>query len=89
LSEKPADHDNARDAIAALITQHYGEYVIRLGAQPPRAKLFAGELEEDYENWIGTSRTKKELDVLREIVTQTVEEVGGKVPSIYPHLTLH
>ncbi|KAJ3538316.1 hypothetical protein NMY22_g5223 [Coprinellus aureogranulatus] len=36
LSKEPADHDAVRDRIAALLTRHNGEYVIRIGEQPPR-----------------------------------------------------
>jgi len=65
--------------IAALITRHHGEYVFRIGAQPARSKLFAGELTDDCEGWIGSERTTEELDQLRQVITSTVDEVGGKV----------
>ena len=68
-----------RDTIAAVITQHGGEYVFRLGAQPPTATLFAGESLDDGEGWTGTRRTEQELRVLCQEITRTVEEFGGKV----------
>jgi hypothetical protein len=79
LSDTPADHDLARDMIAALITQHHGEYVFRIGLQPPHAKLFAGDLSDDLEGWTGIARTEQELDAIQQGITTTVEEVGGKV----------
>jgi hypothetical protein len=65
--------------IAELLTQHHGEYVFRIGAQPPHNKLFAGELSDDADGWTGVSRTEAELDWLHQEITRTVEEVGGKV----------
>lgn len=65
--------------IAGLITQHRGEYVFRLGLQPPHAKLYAGEDLTEDEGWTGISRTELEIDTLRNGVTTIVEEVGGKV----------
>ncbi|KAJ6625636.1 GTP-binding protein 1 [Mycena sp. CBHHK59/15] len=84
LSNAPSDHDLARDMIAALITQHHGEYVFRIGSQPPHAKLFAGELlDSDNEGWTGVSRTQHELDVLHTGITSRVEEVGGKTSVLF------
>jgi hypothetical protein len=65
--------------LAGLLTQHSGEYVFRIGLQPPHAKLFAGELTDDVEGWTGVSRTEQELDVIQKGIQTTVEEVGGKV----------
>ncbi|KAK7472562.1 hypothetical protein VKT23_000677 [Stygiomarasmius scandens] len=93
-SKTPTDHDVARDMIAALITRHHGEYVFRIGAQPARSKLFAGELTDDCEGWIGSERTTEELDQLRQVITSTVDEVGGKTSLLFesagkhPRLTL-
>ncbi|THV05041.1 GTP-binding protein 1 [Dendrothele bispora CBS 962.96] len=93
-SETSVDHDAARDMIAALITRHHGEYVLRIGTQPPHPKLFAGELIDDCEGWVGVGRTIEELDRLRQTVTNTVDEVGGKTSLLFeskgkhPRLTL-
>ncbi|KAJ7703190.1 GTP-binding protein 1 [Mycena rosella] len=89
LSKTPADHDLARDMIAALITQHHGEYVFRIGLQPPHAKLFAGELSDDAEGWTGVSRTEQELDVIQQGIISTVEEVGGKTSVLFQTRTGH
>jgi hypothetical protein len=86
LSNTQADHDKARDMIAGLITGNHGEYVFRIGAHPPRAKLFSGGLLDDSVPWIGTSRPPQEIDTLRDAVVRTVEEVGGKVHSILQQL---
>jgi len=67
--------------IAELMTQHRGEYVLRIGEQPPRAQLLAGEVSDDADGWSGVPRTVQELDLIRDRITQTVEEVGGKVGS--------
>lgn len=76
----PANHDIARDMLAALITQNHGEYVFRIGAQPSKAKLFAEELSDDVaEDWTGIERTEDTLDYLLQEITSTVEEIGGKV----------
>ncbi|KAJ7287523.1 GTP-binding protein 1 [Mycena rebaudengoi] len=83
LSETPSNHDVARDTIAALITQHHGEYVFRIGLRPPQAKLFAGELTDELEGWTGVARTDQELDVILRGITSVVEEVGGKTSVLF------
>lgn len=65
--------------IAALITQHRGEYVLRIGEQPQQNHLFAGDLSEESGDWSGIPRTENDLDYLKDVITKTVEEVGGKV----------
>ncbi|KAF7288653.1 hypothetical protein HMN09_01371200 [Mycena chlorophos] len=70
--------DQARDLVASLITRHVGEYVFRIGLQPPRAQLFDNELIDDVGGWTGIARTEAELDELKEKITAVVEEVGGK-----------
>lgn len=95
LSQNPADLTMARDSIAALLTQHYGEYVFRIGQQPSHADLFSGDLNDESSGWTGTSRTVEQIDALREAVSSTVEEVGGKVfntslrSTAYSHFTSH
>lgn len=64
--------------IAALITQHRGEYVLRIGMQPSHIHLFAGNLNDASDGWSGIPRTEQDLDQFKEIITKTVEEVGGK-----------
>ncbi|KAJ4483422.1 GTP-binding protein 1 [Lentinula aciculospora] len=84
LTKVPANHDSARDMIAALITQNHGEYVLRIGAQPSKAKLFAGDLNDDaLEEWTGIERTEETLDFLLQGITSTVEEVGGKTSLLF------
>lgn len=78
LSGVAQDHDRARDLIAALMTRHRGEYIFRIGLQPPATALFAGEFDIP-EGWSGTVRTEQELSLLQEQIAATVEEVGGKV----------
>jgi len=79
ISQNPADHDLARDQVAALLTQNNGEYVLRIGEQPPHAELFSGDLTDETVNWTGTPQTAAEIEVLRERLSRAVEEVGGKV----------
>ncbi len=72
----------ARDRIAALITQNHGEYVLRIGPQPPHGLLFSGELTDSSNGWTGTEKTLQDLDTLRQRITDAVEEIGGKVKSL-------
>lgn len=66
-----------------MLTQNHGEYVLRVGAQPSKAKLFAGDLDNDVaEDWSGTERTEDMLNFLLQEITSTVEEVGGKVTTM-------
>ncbi|KAJ8519925.1 hypothetical protein ONZ45_g3159 [Pleurotus djamor] len=83
ISKSPPDRDKARDRVAALITQHHGEYIFRIGARPVHAKLFTGDLSVDSDGWVGTSRTDEEVDYLIEAVASVVEEVGGKCSTLY------
>ncbi len=78
----PADYDLVRDQIAALLTQNSGEYVFRIGQEPPHAELFSGELNEDSADWSGSSRSVEEIGKLYEQLSKVVEEVGGKVGQI-------
>ncbi|KAK0213059.1 hypothetical protein DFS33DRAFT_93820 [Desarmillaria ectypa] len=80
-SKLPNDYESARDMIAALITQNHGEYVLRIGSQPPRALLFSGELTDSSDGWTRFEKTVQDLDTLRPRVTDAVEEIGGKVKS--------
>ncbi|KAJ3817159.1 GTP-binding protein 1 [Lentinula raphanica] len=83
-SKVPANHDIARDMLAALMTQNHGEYVFRIGAQPSKAKLFAEELSDDVaEDWTGIERTEDTLDYLLQEITSTVEEIGGKTSLLF------
>ncbi|KAG7446497.1 GTP-binding protein 1 [Guyanagaster necrorhizus] len=73
------DYESARDMIAVLITQNYGEYVLRIGSQPPHALLFSGELTDSSDGWTGPDKTPEDLDTLRQKITDAVEGIGGKV----------
>lgn len=77
-----SDHDEARDLIAGLLTQHKGEYVLRIGSQPSHTHLFEGGLTDASDGWIGSPRTVEELDILKKQVPKVAEEVGGKVRRI-------
>jgi hypothetical protein len=79
LSGRAPVHDRARDLIASLLTHHRGEYIFRIGSQPPHAELYAGAALEGSEGWTGVSRTEQEVEKLCQEITATVEEVGGKV----------
>lgn len=76
----PTEGDTqARDLLATLLTRHGGEYLLRLGARPPRAPLFANEDYENANDWTGNQRTDAEIDAMIDHIGQLVEEVGGKV----------
>ena len=74
-----SDHNFARDQIAGLLTQHNGEYVLRIGQQPPQNELFSGDLTDDSSGWSGISRSNDDIEFIFQQITKTVEEVGGKV----------
>jgi hypothetical protein len=74
--------------VASLLTRHRGEYVFRLGAQPPLSKLISGESIEG-PGWTGTSRTQEEIDNLCQELTKTVEEVGGKISTLFESRNNH
>lgn len=65
--------------IAEILTQHHGEYAFRIGAHPPHAELFSGELTDATQGWTGTERTMTQVDEIRESLDRLVDEVGGKV----------
>ncbi|KAH9961331.1 GTP-binding protein 1 [Russula dissimulans] len=69
----------ARDLIAALLTRQGGEYLLRLGARPPRAPLLANEDLDNANDWTGERRTEIEIDAMIVHLGQLVEEVGGKI----------
>ncbi len=69
----------ARDLISILLTQQGGEYLLRIGACPPRASLFANEDLDGADGWTGEERTEAEVDIMIDRIGQLVEEVGGKV----------
>ncbi|KAG5342991.1 hypothetical protein C0989_005942 [Termitomyces sp. Mn162] len=89
LSHARADHDEARDLVAGLLTQHKGEYVLRTGSQPSHTHLFEGNLTDVSDGWTGTPRTVEELDILKDQVTKVVEEVGGKTCILFEARTGH
>lgn len=53
--------------------------MLRIGRQPPHTLLFADDLSDETSEWTGVSRTAEEIMKIREEVTRTVEEIGGKV----------
>ncbi|KAF9460688.1 P-loop containing nucleoside triphosphate hydrolase protein [Collybia nuda] len=75
--------------IASLITQHRGEYVLRIGEQPQHAQLFTGEFSEDSNGWTGIRKSEDELDLLKDAVIRTVEEVGGKTSVLFERRLQH
>lgn len=78
-SKAPADYERARDTLAGLITQNFGEYVLRIGAQPPNAELLAGSLTDASEGWRGKECSVDDLAFLHSRLVEAVEEIGGKV----------
>lgn len=79
ISSNAFDHNFARDQIAGLLTQHNGEYVLRIGQQPPQNELFSGDLTDESSGWSGISRSSDDIEFILQQITKTVEEVGGKV----------
>ncbi|KIY50387.1 GTP-binding protein 1 [Fistulina hepatica ATCC 64428] len=89
VSAKQTDLDAARDLLAGLITSGHGEYVFRMGLQPPHAHLFAGDLSDTSEGWSGVERTEEELNKLRNSITEAVSQIGGKTSVLFETLSGH
>ncbi|KAF9012322.1 GTP-binding protein 1 [Cyathus striatus] len=88
-SKAYADHDVARDMIAELLTSHNGEYVFRIGEQPPRNELFSGNLDDETAGWSGDIRSEQEINLIVNEITKAVEEVGGKVSTLFKTCAAH
>lgn len=82
------DCGKAHDLIASLLTRHRGEYVFRIGALPPLSHLISGEPIEDT-GWIGVTRTQAEVNKLHEMTVKVVEQMGGKVSTLFESRTDH
>jgi hypothetical protein len=65
-----------RDQIASLLTQHSGEYVLRIGEQPPQDELFSEDLTNKSS---GIPRSSDDIELILQQITKNVEEVGGNV----------
>ena len=87
-SETDEDGGKAHDLIASLLIRHRGEYVFRIGALPPLSQLVSGEPVEDT-GWIGVTRTQAEVDKLHEMTVKAVEQMGGKVSTLFESRTNH
>ena len=88
LSSKAEDIDKAHDLTASLLTRHRGEYVSRIGALPPLSQLVSGEPIDDT-GWIGVTRTQAEVDQIRDMTIKVVEQMGGKVSTLFESRTDH
>lgn len=71
--------EKARDRLAALLTRTNGEYLFRIGNQPPRPGLYSDELTDETPSWTGIARTAEDVNILCSRLTTIVEEIGGKV----------
>ncbi|KAF8844664.1 P-loop containing nucleoside triphosphate hydrolase protein [Paxillus ammoniavirescens] len=86
--------EQARNALASLLTQHKGEYIFRIGARPPHDPLFAGEHFGDAPGWTGHPRTEEEVDILITGLRRAQEDIGGKASVLlriggsYPRATV-
>ncbi|KAI0675339.1 GTP-binding protein 1 [Trametes maxima] len=83
LSRLPESLEQARNLIASLLTRNRGEYVFRIGAQPPEAQLFTGQTTKEEDVWQGTPRTAEELTTIIEEAKAAVDELGGKVSILF------
>lgn len=77
------DVDRARDLVASVLTRRRGELVFRIGARPMHDKLFAGEITTDQGPTQGTPRTTEEIETLSTRIAAVVDELGGKVSTLY------
>lgn len=87
-SKTEEDVGKAHDLMASLLTRHRGEYVFRIGALPPLSQLVSGEPIEDT-GWIGVTRTQADVDRLHEMTVKVVEQMGGKVSTLFESRTDH
>ena len=87
-SETDGDVGKAHDLMASLLTRHRGEYVFRIGALPPLSQLISGEPIEDA-SWVGVTRTQVEIDKIYEMTVKVVEQMGGKVSTLFESRTNH
>jgi hypothetical protein len=78
----------AHDLLASLLTRHRGEYVFRIGRLPPLPQLISGEPIEDT-GWVGVTRTQAEVDIIRDMAVKVVEQIGGKVSTLFESRTEH
>lgn len=83
LSKNLVEHSMARDMIAELLTQQHGEYVFRIGVQPPHAMLFSEESIDAAQGWTGIERTMEQVDEIRESIDRLTNEVGGKISLLF------
>ncbi|KAL9711862.1 hypothetical protein Ac2012v2_004935 [Leucoagaricus gongylophorus] len=83
LSKNLVEHSIARDMIAELLTQQHGEYVFRIGVQPPHAMLFSEESIDAAQGWTGIERTMEQVDEIRESIDRLTDEVGGKISLLF------
>lgn len=84
LISSPAEgNTEARDLISTLLTQQGEEYLLRIGARPPRATLYANEDLDNADGWTGDERTEAEVDTMIDRTAQLVEEVGGKASVLF------
>lgn len=81
-SKTEEDVGKAHDLIASLLTRHRGEYVFRIGVLPPLSQLVSGEPIEDT-GWIGATREQAEVDKLHDMTVKVVEQMGGKVSTLF------
>ncbi|KAG1716401.1 hypothetical protein ID866_753 [Astraeus odoratus] len=83
------DFGSARTALASLLTQRRGEYIIRIGVQPPPTILFGEEPVDNAPDWTGISRTREDIDVCLAGMEEVVEDIGGKVSVLFRIDGLH
>ncbi|KAF8135691.1 P-loop containing nucleoside triphosphate hydrolase protein [Boletus edulis] len=70
--------EQARNALASLLTQFQGEYVFRIGQRPPLDPLFNGERLDSAPGWTGIGRTQEEVDKLATELSKAQDDIGGK-----------
>ncbi|KAF8558038.1 P-loop containing nucleoside triphosphate hydrolase protein [Imleria badia] len=86
--------EQARSALASLLTQFQGEYVFRIGHRPPLDPLFNGEQFDSAPGWTGIGRTQDEVDKLATGLSKAQDDIGGKasvllcVGGLHPRVTL-
>ena len=79
MSDKAEDRDRARHLLTSVLTRGWGEYIFRIGSFPPQASIFLDEPLDGDTGVHGIPRTTEEITSIRTILTEIVDELGGKV----------
>ena len=79
LTDAEDQFNKAKDLLALLLTRRRGEFLMRIGAQPPRDVLLSNKDLSGTGGWEGMERTEEEITRIKVSLRRATEELGGKV----------